>query len=166
MYGENYKNKTCGFGLNREIMNLLGQEQFDKLLYNHKTDLIKGIKAKSGKTFSAFLVIDTEKRKVGYEFENSGARYEKEDTSIICGKARCKKKNVHMVRTGSLIRCPECGTKCFTTCCKKDLSDDELQQLVNGEKIRVSGLSGKSGKFTATLSLLRGGEGKIKMSFK
>ena len=163
---ENYKNKTCGFGLNREIMNLLGQEQFDNLLYNHKTDLIKGIKAKSGKTFSAFLVIDTEKRKVGYEFENSGARYEKEDTSIICGKARCKKKNVHMVRTGSLIRCPECGTKCFTTCCKKDLSDDELQQLVNGEKIRVSGLSGKSGKFTATLSLLRGGEGKIKMSFK
>ena len=163
---ENYKNKTCGFGLNREIMNLLGQEQFDKLLYDHKTDLIKGIKAKSGKTFNAFLVIDTEKRKVGYEFENSGARYEKEDTSIICGKARCKKKNVHMVRTGSLIRCPECGTKCFTTCCKKDLSDDELQAIVNGEKILVSGLIGKSGKFSATVHLLRGGEGKLKISFK
>lgn len=163
---ENYKNKTCGFGLNREIMNLLGQKQFDKLLYDHKTDLIKGLKAKSGKTFNAFLVVDTEKRKVGFEFENSGAKYEKEDTSIICGKARCKKKNVHMVRTGSLIRCPECGTKCFTVCCKKELTDDELQAIVNGEKILVSGLIGKSGKFSATVHLLRGGEGKLKISFK
>lgn len=163
---ENYRNKTCGFGLNKEVMNLLGQEQFDKLLYDHKTDLIKGLKAKSGKTFNAFLVVDTEKRKVGFEFENSGAKYEKEDTSIICGKARCKKKNVHMVRTGSLIRCPECGTKCFTVCCKKELTDDELQAIVNGEKILISGLIGKSGKFSATVHLLRGGEGKLKISFK
>lgn len=106
------------------------------------------------------------KKKSRFEFENSGAKYEKEDTSIICGKARCKKKNVHMVRTGSLIRCPECGTKCFTVCCKKELTDDELQAIVNGEKILVSGLIGKSGKFSATVHLLRGGEGKLKISFK
>lgn len=162
---EHRKEKTCGFALSNSVMQKLGQEQFNKLLYEQKTDLIHGFQAKSGKTFSAYLIIDMKDRKVKYEFEKK-AVYEKESTDIICGKADCKKKSVHMEKTGSLYRCPACGKKCFGSVAGKDLSTQQIQMLVNGETLYLSGLISKSGKkYSANIKLLRGNEGKIKITF-
>ena len=59
----------CGFRVSRVLLGAtIPREQFQKLLENKKTDLIKGFKSKrTGRFFEAFLVLKDE-GKIGFEF--------------------------------------------------------------------------------------------------
>jgi DNA topoisomerase-3 len=59
----------CGFRVSRVLLGAtVPREQFQKLLENKKTDLIKGFKSKrTGRFFEAFLVLKDE-GKIGFEF--------------------------------------------------------------------------------------------------
>ena len=59
----------CGFRLSRTLLGAtVPREQFQKLVENKKTDLIKGFKSKrTGRFFEAFLVLKDE-GKIGFEF--------------------------------------------------------------------------------------------------
>jgi DNA topoisomerase-3 len=62
-------NKTCDFRTGKIILQRpIEREQVVKLLETGKTDLLHKFISKKGRPFSAFLVYDKEKQKVGFEF--------------------------------------------------------------------------------------------------
>lgn len=65
------QNEECGFIIwNNVSGKAIAQSQINKLLSDGKTDKLDGfISAKNGKTFSAYLVVNTNARKVGFQFD-------------------------------------------------------------------------------------------------
>ncbi|MEE1255559.1 MAG: DNA topoisomerase [Lachnospiraceae bacterium] len=157
----NYKEKGCWFSLPSFALKQMDNEQLDKLITKGKTDVINNLVAKNGKKFAASFYIDHEEKKIQMLFP--GGSMEKEDTTFICPRAKCKKAGKMMKKTGSRLSC-ECGFSMYTTICGKELEDDEIEQILAGETIYVKGLVSQKGKkFDANVRMKR--DGKLDMSF-
>jgi len=155
-YGcSNYNNeeKPCKFSVGTILGKKIKEDDFKDLITNGKTKLIKGFKSKAGKKFDAHLVLKD--GAIGFEFDTAPTV----DTSVICPKCRklLKKDN-------RAYNC-ECGFKFFYVVAKKELSDEEVKQLIyKGRTLRkVTGLSSKTGKTFDTV--LEYKEGSISFNF-
>lgn len=157
----NYKEKGCWFLLGEFALKQMDNEQLDKLITEGRTDLIHGLISKKGKKFSASFYLDMEEHKV--KMEIPGQSYEKENTKLICPRANCRKKGTTLIKTGTRLSC-ECGFAMYTTICSRELDDDELEQILDGDTVYVSGLVSNKGKaFDAYIKMKR--DGTFKMSF-
>lgn len=157
----NYKEKGCWFSLPSFALKQMDNEQLDKLFTKGKTDVINNLIGKSGKKFAASFYIDHENKKI--QMLLPGGSMEKEDTTFICPRAKCKKTGKMLKKTGSRLSC-ECGFAMYTTICGKELENDEIEQILAGETIAVNGLVSKKGKkFEANVRMKR--DGKLDMSF-
>ena len=160
----NYKTKGCRFALSKDMFDKMGNEQFAKLIAGEKTDLIGGLISKKGKTFSAVFFL--EDGEVKMEFPGMESHAEAEETSLPCPRAKCKKEGKTLIRYGKMLKC-SCGFSTFATVGGqngKELSDSEMEQLLDGETIHVDGLLSKKGKrYSADVKMKR--DGKLEMLF-
>lgn len=145
---KNYKEKKCWFAVGSSIYDHLGKEQLEKLISTGKTDVIEGFKAKSGKKFSAAVVLNREENKISFAFPN---REEAKETSLVCPE--CGKA---LKRSGIRISC-DCGFAVYASLCNKEITDNEMERLLNGEEVYIEGMVSKKGKeFSQYVSLVDG----------
>ena len=63
------KDTGCKFSISKEMCGKqITDAQAVRLIQKGKTTLIKGFKGKSGKEFDAYLVVDKQQQKIGFEF--------------------------------------------------------------------------------------------------
>lgn len=147
--------KTCKFVVWKEVGGKkLSLEHLNQIIINGKTELIKGLKSKEGKTFNAYITFDKEEEKLKYSFE--------------------EKKSVG--------KCPICGAdvmtgnknyKCSNQDCKfiiweevagKKLTEAQVKKLLQGQTDVIKGFKSKTGKsFDARLKIE---DGKIIFVFE
>lgn len=148
----NYTEKNCWFSIGESVLKHISAEQFNKLLSTGATDVINEFVSKKGNKFSASVFIDRAEKKVSLKFPET----EEASSDYICPK--CNNK---LIRSGTLLKC-SCGYKTYISVCKKDLSESEITQLLQGEKIEIKGLTSKAGKkFDAFYSLDKTGKGNF-----
>lgn len=159
----NYNTKNCKFTLSKAVFDKMDDMQFQKLLRGEKTDVITGIISSStGKPYNAVLSIQDGKVNMKYPDSIS---VEKVETSLVCPRAKCKKAGKTMIRYGSKLKC-ECGYSIYTSLGKnhKELTELELERLLQGETIHVTGLMSSKGTYAADVRLKRNGKFDMKFS--
>jgi DNA topoisomerase-3 len=103
------KPRKCDFRCGRIILQQpLDRDQFTKLLTEGKTDLLTKFVSKRGRPFSAYLVLDAEK-KVGFEFEPR----EKKPRTTRPSKPKEPPPKLDFSGQESLGQCPRCGGRIF-----------------------------------------------------
>lgn len=160
---DNFKAKNCKFMLSKAAFEKMGPEQFEKLLGGKRTDVIHGILSNKGKPYDAFFYLDGGKVEMAFP-EDMGVQ--KEVTSLLCPRAKCKKLGKTLMRYGSKLFC-SCGYTIYASIGKnnRDFTDLELARLLEGETIHASGLKSQNGKsYSADIKLKR--DGKYDMKFK
>ena len=66
-----WKCEKCGFSLNYKIAGkTLTIRDLENIIFDGKTDKIKGFTSKAGKKFDAYLVLDKDAKKVNFSFED------------------------------------------------------------------------------------------------
>lgn len=134
------KDEKCGFVFYKTIgAKILTKEQCEKFFLNHNTGLVRGFKAKSGKTFDAFIILNEEKNGVKYSF-NQETEY------------KCPCCDRPMTESSMAYNCA-CGFTFWKKICKKTLNEEQIENFfVNGCTGKVNGLVSKAGKkFTAEI---------------
>lgn len=133
---------SCKFAISYTIAGAkLSDKDISDLLLNKKTKIINTFKSKSGKTFSAFLLL-SEDNKIQFSF-NTGFSCPKCNSSIEIGNTfwKCSNKS--------------CDFILWNTVAGKKLSEKDKKELLNKKQTRlIKGFSSKSGKsFDAYLTL-------------
>lgn len=138
----------CDFSIYKTIaQKKLSDKQIRDLIEKGQTDIIKGMKSKANKEFSAILKLNAE-NKIDFIFPQNP----------VCPK--CKKGEI--IDKGQLVGCTHysksgCNFAVFKTIGKKVLSEKQLTDLVvKGKTGKIKGFVGKSSKeFDAKLILNR-----------
>lgn len=141
-----YKETGCDFSIFATIAKKsLSEKNIRDLIENGKTGVIKGLKSKEDKAFSAILKLNTD-GKIDFEFPENP----------VCPK--CKKGEI--VDKGKLVGCSMfnetgCDFFIYKTIANKTLSDKQINDLVEkGQTDVIKGLKSKDDKeFSAILKL-------------
>ncbi len=138
----------CGFKINREIASKkLPASAIDALASGKPTSIIKGFKSKSGKSFEARLVVDKAEKKVAFDFG------EKSKPAPTMTGRTCPACGGQAEDKGALLEC-SCGFRLWKTACGVKLTDNQLDGILAGKTIQVSGMKNKAGKvFNAGIKL-------------
>jgi DNA topoisomerase-3 len=143
---ENYGKEEgdCNFYVGTIAGKKISKQELQMLLKERRTNVIKGFKGKTGKSFSAALVLDTEEKCLKFDFPESSSE-ETEFECIKCGN-KLKKDKYN-------LRC-NCGFKIPHTVAKKKLSKNDIVSLLAGRTGLINGFTSKKGKkFSAVLVL-------------
>lgn len=135
----------CKFTISNEIAHKkITDANVKKLLTKKSTGIIKGFKSSAGKSFDAELILDG--NKVIFGFAKAPAASTK---TFHCPK--CKKI---MESTTWAYKC-DCGVSINKRIANKDLTDDEIEQLITkGKTNKIKGFKSKAGKtFSASIVL-------------
>lgn len=128
----NWKN-GCDFTIWKTMAKKkLTENQIKQLIENGETDVIHGFKSNAGKSFDAALKLNSETKKVEFDFTktDNGAYKTGYDTDWglcpICGKP--------LVETGKAVGCSGwkegCGFTIWKTMSQKRLSEKEIRELI------------------------------------
>lgn len=145
----------CKFSVGTILGKKITEKDFTELITNGRTKLIKGFKSKAGKKFDAYLVLKD--KNIVFEFEDlNGEESETEVKCIKCGK-NLKKNN-------RAYTC-DCGFKLYHTVAKKELSPEEVNELLTlgRTKKKVTGFTSKAGKLFD--SVLKYSDDKVSFDF-
>ena len=153
------ENGGCGLKIPREVAGKkLPESAITALCQGKKTATIKGFTAKSGKKFDACLWVDKEKKAVQFAFDNGPSG------PSVQGK-KCPNCGETLKDERGALRC-DCGFTFWKTICGKPFSEAQIETLLQGKPVSMSGLKSKSGKtFQAKVSLDRK-TGKTTMEFE
>lgn len=133
---------SCKFAVGYSIAGAkLSDRDISDLLLNKRTKLINNFKSKSGKTFSAFLLLSDE-NKIQFSFNSENT---------------CPKCNSPIEVNKSFWKCSNksCDFILWNSVAGKNLSDKDRDALLNNKQTRlIKGFKSKAGKsFDAYLSL-------------
>lgn len=134
----------CGFKIGREIAGKkLPASVIDALAAGKTTATIKGFRSKSGKPFEAKLRVNKTEKKVEFAFDDKPAVTMTGRTCPVCGG--------QLEDKGALLECG-CGLKLWKTVAGAKLTDNQLDAILAGKTVPVSGMKSKAGKsFNASL---------------
>ena len=134
---------SCHFGIGTIAGKKLSETQATTLIKEKKTNIIKGFKSKSGKSFDAALKMDAE-GKISFDFPE---RTDPSESDISCPK--CGKL---LIKDMYSYNCT-CGYKIYHRIAGKAMTDMQMKTLITTGKLgRTSGFKSKKGKsFTAGL---------------
>ena len=158
---EELEQKTaCQFGISQIAGKTLNAKQIEQLLSSGETSEIKGFKSKAGKNFDAKLkfsiVTENNISKPKLEFVFAGPQ----ESNINCPK--CQKK---LIKDKWNFSC-DCGFKISHVIAKKDISDKNIEQLIEkGKTELIKGFKSKAGK-SFKAYLVRDSEFKISFEFE
>lgn len=130
------KDGGCSFYVTQIAERMIAKTELAELLNKGRTKTLSGFKSKSGKKFSAMLVLNKEEKKISFEFEDN----EPTDTAFECPKCSSK-----LVKDTWNLTCG-CGFKLSHTISKKKLTDKQLRGLLAGRTELIAGFTGKTGK--------------------
>ena len=151
--------KGCEFSFGKKISGVtLTQKEIDSILKNGNSGIVNGFKSRQGKTFSAVLVSDPSTGKIVFDFQ--GAKLH----CPVCHRVLIKTNRGYCC---SGYREQHCSFA-IGKICQKELSDIQVRNLLSGKKVKVNGMTGKSGKkFDAYLKMVLQGEnaGMIEFEF-
>ena len=137
----------CGFRFWKETCGkTLTDEQVASFFENGTTGIINGLVGKSGKSFSAEIVLKADKSGTEFRFSNAPHAAASSYTCPKCGKK--------LIRDGKVLKC-DCGFRLWTTTCGKELTEKQLESFfTKGTTGGIKGFVGKSGKkFNAEIIL-------------
>lgn len=158
-YGcSNYRETGCWFSLNEYILTNVQEEQLQKLLTCGKTDVIDTFVSKKGSKYSAYVVVDKEAKKVAIKMPEREA----EISNYTCPACHAKSKLFRYERS---LECG-CGFKLYTNVCQKELSDTEIEGLLEGKSVNVKGMTSKKGKKFNAILKMDMSTGSTEMSFE
>lgn len=134
------KEKDCKFAVGFEVCGKrISDEQIIKLITDGKTDLIKGFKAKSGKEFDAYLIIDKTEQKIKFEFP----KYE----PLLCPVCKGKVIKGNFGYFCSNKKENGCKFSIPAEFCGKKISDAQAARLIQkGKTTLIKGFKSKSDK--------------------
>lgn len=138
------KDGGCGFRISREVAGKkLPANVIDALASKGISPEVKGFKSKSGKTFSARLKVNKGEKKIEFDFDRPATMQGK--TCPCCGKP---------LQDESMKLSCGCGFEIWKKTCGVALSEEQIDKILSGGGVKLSGMKGKSGKsFSATLKV-------------
>lgn len=153
-------NESCDFKISFELCQKKLSELNVKELLEGKTIQVKGFTSKAGKKFDAGLTLD-ETYKLSFVFDNNPN--DSSDEATVIGS--CPKCGSDVLNHKNYCKCNSCGFSINKEICQKRLSDQNIQDLLDGKTIAVDGMTSKKGNtFNANLSL--DSDYKVAFSFK
>lgn len=137
----------CGFKLNREIAGKkLSATAINAILEKGISPEIKGFVSKAGKKFDARLRVNKETKSVDFAFEDKPA-------PAAMGDKKCPCCGETMTDEGWKLSCG-CGFILFKKQSGVALTPAQIDALIEGKKVPVSGMKNKAGKtFSAKLQV-------------
>ena len=122
----------------------LGDDVIQTLLNKGRSGLIRGFKAKSGKKFNAYLVLNRETGEITFDFSSEA---EKKLQCPFCHNAMQKSRYSYLCANA------ECGFKAPAEICRKRLTAAQVTSLLTkGRTGVIKGFRSKAGKpFSAAL---------------
>ena len=143
------KDGGCGYKVPREVAGKkLPAKAIEALCAGKPTQKIKGFKSKSGKTFEAVIMPDTNPREMKFVFDEQPTPKMEGQICPLCG--------ADLKDEPSYITC-QCGLKIWKKICGKVLSEENLKTILSGKTARVYGMTSKKTgkKFDAGVRLNR-----------
>ena len=136
----------CGLKIGREIAGKkLPESAINALASGKETAVIKGFRSKSGKTFEAKLRVNKETKKVEFAFADKAA-------ATMTGRV-CPSCGGQLEDKGALLEC-SCGFRLWKTSCGVKLTENQLDGILSGKTVQVTGMKNKAGKtFNAGIKL-------------
>ena len=160
-----YHCETCGFRLFKSIASRhLSPEEVTVLLNDRKVGPLNGFRSKTGKPFSASLILNDE-NKAQFEFENNGSGERVEiDPAQHAAVGKCQVCGTGQVYdTGAAYICENlakggCSFKMNKTILQREIPPDQMHKmLVEGKSDVLKRFISKKGRpFDATLRLQNG----------
>lgn len=146
--------KTCKFVVWKEIAGKkLTLDNLNQIIINGKTELIKGLKSKEGKSFDAHIEYNKEENKLKYSFAEKKA------------VGKCPICSADVMPGNKHYKCSnkECNFIIWDEIAGKKISETQIKKLLQGQTDVIKGFTSKAGKaFDARLQLE---EGKITFVF-
>lgn len=136
---------ACHFYMNTYICGQrLRDDVIQMLLKRGRSGLVKGFKAKSGKKFNAYLVLNRENGEITFDFTSET---EKKLQCPFCHSSMDKSRYSYICTNA------DCGFKAPVEICKKRLTAAQITALLtNGRTGVIKGFKSKAGKpFSAAL---------------
>lgn len=147
--------KTCKFVVWKEIGGKkLTLDNLNQIILNGKTELIKGLKSKEGKSFDAHIEYDKEQNKLKYSFAERKA----------IGK--CPICSADVMPGNKHYKCSnkECNFIIWEEISGKKISEAQIKKLLQGQTDVIKGFTSKAGKaFDARLKIE---DGKVVFVFE
>ena len=129
----------CGLKIYREINGKkLPDAAINALVAGKKTSVLKGFTSKTGKKFDAALKIEITGGKGTLKFD-----FPEINAEVVNMKCPCCGHDVR--KEGPKIVC-DCGFMLWPSVMGVTLKEKQVEDLMNGKKVPVYGMSGKSGK--------------------
>lgn len=147
--------KTCKFVVWKQVGGKqLTIEHLSQIIVNGKTELIKGLKSKEGKTFDAHIEFDKEEQKLKYTFAEK----------VSVGK--CPICSAEVMPGNRHYKCSnqDCKFIIWEEVAGKKLTEAQVKKLLQGQTDVIKGFKSKTGKsFDARLKIE---DGKIIFVFE
>ena len=148
----------CGFKVSREIAGKkIPESAINAICEKGSSPLIKGFKSKSGKSFEARLRVDKEQKTLTFAFED------KPKGETITGRI-CPCCGASLEDKGGLLGCG-CGFTLWKTQLGVALKVEQIDALLSGKAVHLSGMKGKSGKPFSGSIRINTDQKKIDLSF-
>jgi DNA topoisomerase III len=132
-------------------------------LFHNETIFLDNFKSKSNKKFGAKVRIqeketyDKDKNLIMEKIANFD--FTPDESEISCSQCHNKFSD-----SGVVLKCETCNYTIFKEICKKRLTDSELERILGGERVIVTGLKSKANKFFDAPLLFR--NNKIEFDFQ
>ena len=150
---------ACHFHMSTYICGQrLTEDVIEILLKRGRSGLIKGFKAKSGKKFNAYLVLNRESGEITFDFSSEAEK-----------KLQCPFCHSSMDKSRYNYACSntECGFKAPAEICKKHLSDTQITALLNkGRTNVIKGFKSQTGKLFSAVLYIDQADRTVKFEFK
>ncbi len=150
---------ACHFRMSTYICGVrITDDDISRLLHKGRSGLIKGFKAKSGKKFNAYLVLDRQSGEISFDFTSDAEK-----------SLQCPFCHANMDKTRYSYKCINevCGFTAPAEICKKRLTVSQITALLTkGRTGLIKGFRSKVGKSFSAMLYIDKADRTVKFDFQ